>query len=297
MLHGRYSLLEEIGRGRSGVVRRGFDHVLKRDVAVKTMADTPQARWEMQLLGLLDHPNIVAFYDVIIHKGQIHLVMELASGGTVRQKRLTVDELVQIGLEAAGALQYLHELGFIHGDLKPSHLVFDNQGRVKLVDWGSSTTIGGPNMGGTLEYMAPEQAHCERSRSSLGDPRMDVYGLGKALINLARENKLRLPKELGDVLKRATSSSIQSRFQSMDEFAEHLEYVPNSNTRSSPSFIRGLAAAMFTFGLLVMGFAGEVYPAFFITFLGPAIVGLSALYSPVLAAVSLVIVILPALFI
>ena len=111
MLHERYSLFEVIGRGRGGVVRRGFDHVLKRDAAVKTMEDTPEARREVQMLGQLQHPRIAGFCDAVIHKGKIHLIMELGRGGTSRQRRLTLEDLLEVGQDAAEALSYLHNLG------------------------------------------------------------------------------------------------------------------------------------------------------------------------------------------
>lgn len=293
MLHGRYSLLEVLGRGRSGRVQRGFDHVLQREVAVKTLADTEEARWEIQILGKLSHPHIVEFFDAIIEKGKIRLVMELGAGGTVRQKRLSLQDLVLVGLEAGQALQYLHEHGLVHCDVKPSHLVFARDGKIKLVDFGTAAPIGAPIRGGTAKYMAPELR-----RGAPAHPRMDVFALAKTLLVLAAENKIRLPARLKQALKAAAASEPEKRIQNIEDFMQAL--MSSGSPTSSPgevslSLLRGGAAALFTVGFFAWGPNSQVYPAVFSWLLAPGIVGLSALYSPLLAAVSLTVVVLPCL--
>lgn len=288
VLHERYSLFEVIGKGRGGVVRRGFDHVLKRDAAVKTMEDTPEARREVQMLGQLQHPRIAGFCDAVIHKGKIHLIMELGRGGTSRQRRLTLEDLLEVGQDAAKALSYLHNLGFIHGDVKPSHLVFFDDGRVKLVDFGSSTTIGDGSLGGTRGYIAPE-----RRRGAPADPRMDVYSLGKTLLALAKENRIKLPAHLRIILQKATAFDPKERFQDMDEFLEAFQQETPAKESQPIPYLRGLACALFTLAFMFFGVGEEVYPAVFTTFLGPGIVGFCGLYSPLLALVSLAVVVIP----
>lgn len=292
MLHERYSLFEVIGRGRGGVVRRGFDHVLKRDVAIKTMADTTDARLEVEILGQLDHDHIVKFYDAVIHRGKVHLIMELARGGTVRQRKLTLAGLIEVGQSAAEALSYLHSLGLVHGDIKPSHLVFSEDGRVKLVDFGSSSAIDDVSLGGTKGYAAPE-----KKSGAAADPRTDVYSLGKTLLALAKENRIRLPSYLRCALKKATAPNPAERFRDMDEFLESLEFKAPLKERQSIPFLRGIACALFTLAFMFFGVGEEVYPAVFTTFLGPGIVGFCGMYSLLLAFVSLTIVVLPLFFI
>jgi serine/threonine protein kinase len=291
VLHGRYSLFEVVGQGRSGVVRRGYDHVLKREVAVKTMADSPYARWEVQLLGQLGHAHIAEFYDAIIEKGKLHLIMELCPGGTVRQKRLTLPELIHIGIQGGEALRHLHATGFVHCDVKPSHLAISGDGRVKLVDFGTAAALGEPALGGTARYMAPELKEAPAAH-----PRLDVYGLGKTLLTLAKENRLSLPKRLKAALRRACSPRPEERWQAMAAFLEELKAcatLEEQPSKPSLSYLRGGAAALSTLGILTLGVTPGMYPEVFTLLLGPGIVGFSALYSPFAAAVALAVVVLP----
>ncbi|MGI6149205.1 MAG: serine/threonine protein kinase [Firmicutes bacterium] len=289
MLHQRYNLFEVIGQGRSGVVRRGYDHVLQREVAVKTMADTPQARWEVQVLASLKHPHIVEFYDVVIQGGKIHLVMELGLGGTARDRCLTLAELIEVGQQAGEALHYLHQQGLVHCDIKPSHLAFSHAGTVKLVDFGTCAVVGGQAVGGTARFMAPEV-----KSEPCAHPRLDVFGLGKTLLVLAKANRIGLPRRLKSCFSLAASAAPEHRFQKMGEFLAVLDTGAGPGRKP---YWRGAAAALLTLGLLVFGTAQEVYPALFTVLLGPGIVGWSALYSPLLALIALAVVIWPCLLI
>lgn len=290
-MHGRYSMFEIIGQGRSGVVRRGWDHVFQRAAAVKAMADSPEARLEARLLGSLSHPNIGQFYDVMVDKGVLYLVMELGAGGTVRDRRLSLSDLIQIAREAGAALQYLHEMGLVHCDVKPSHLMYGQGGSVQLIDLGAAAVAGGPARGGTAHYMAPEL-----KREPAAHPRLDVFGLGRTLLALARENGIKLPKGLRRVLHTAAAAQPERRYQSIAEFLTALEACLTPTGREIATRVNFLWAgvgAVAALVALVLGSRHGVYPPVFTLGIGPGVVALCALYSPLLALVALAVAALP----
>jgi hypothetical protein len=217
-----YELLAPLGRGGMGVVYRARHMRLDRLVAVKVLPAErmrqPQAvarfHREMKALGNLDHPHIVRAYDAGEAEGKHFLAMELIDGvdlGSLAEREgpLAVADACELVRQAALGLDYAHRNGLVHRDVKPSNLMLDRTGTVKVLDLGlarlleesevdgderakpqaaggsefqvlSSELTGADQAMGTPDYMAPEQCtHCHAA-----DARTDVYSLGATLYRL-----------------------------------------------------------------------------------------------------------------
>jgi len=193
---GTYELLDEIGRGGTGVVYRARHTRLKTIVAVKVLPADALTRpdtlvrfdREMAAVGGLDHQHIVRATDAGEADGQHYLVMEYVEGGDLaalvaRQGPLPITEAASCILQAARGFVYAHSQGMIHRDVKPSNLLLGADGIVKVADLGLARLLltveddGSTHTGslmGTFDYMAPEQA----LNAKEADERADVYGLG-----------------------------------------------------------------------------------------------------------------------
>jgi serine/threonine-protein kinase len=189
---GKYQILDEIGRGGMGVVYRGYDTALERQVAIKVLA--PHLVWEKDFVerflreartaARLKHPNIVTIHDVGEQDGNYYIVMELLEGETLgqmvaRRGPLPVAEAASIASQVASALDRAHEQGLIHRDLKPGNVIVDKEGQATLTDFGIARAMEGTRLTstgatlGTPEYMSPEQALGREA-----DRRSDIYSLG-----------------------------------------------------------------------------------------------------------------------
>jgi len=202
---GDYELLEEIARGGMGVVFKARHKDLKRLVALKmilsgsmaTAEERQRFRREAELAANLDHPNIVPIFEVSEFQGCPYFSMKLVEGDSlahqirVRKKQKATydpDETARLMATLARALDYAHERGFLHCDLKPSNILLDREGRPHVTDFGlakrtsedSLLSVSGAILG-TPSYMAPEQASGARRGLS---PMTDVYGLGAIFYEL-----------------------------------------------------------------------------------------------------------------
>jgi hypothetical protein len=194
-----YRIGGEIGRGGWGVVLEGTHRQLGRKVAIKQLPmafgadESVRARFlsEARLLASMDHPHIVPLFDYVEREGLCLLVMEWLPGGTVwdrfRTAGITPEEACAVVIATCAALQYAHERGVLHRDVKPENLLFTAERVVKVTDFGIAKVIGGGEAKatragevlGTPAYMAPEQAQ----GAELG-PQADVYSTGTMLYEL-----------------------------------------------------------------------------------------------------------------
>ncbi len=175
-LNNRYEIREILGQGGMGIVYRAYDVVVKREVALKTLRDTPsRASLEMfqrecQVLAALSHPNIIEIFDIGEYQeaGQSkpYFVMPLLPGQTLDKlirsasQRLTTERVVEIMVQTCRGLQAAHERGLVHRDIKPSNIFVLSDDSVKIIDFGVAHMIDvRASMGvrGTLLYMSPEQ--------------------------------------------------------------------------------------------------------------------------------------------
>jgi serine/threonine protein kinase len=193
---GHYELREVLGEGGIGRVYAGYDTVLQREVAIKSLRPEllrdsnflARFRAEATSLARLNHPNITTVHALINESRNMYMVMELVRGETLedllkrRNGPLGLREGLGIIAQAADGLAYAHSMGVIHRDIKPANLMITEGGLVKIMDFGIARARGSQRLTrdgsivGTLAYMAPEQL-----RGEPGDERSDLYSLAIVL--------------------------------------------------------------------------------------------------------------------
>ena len=198
MLGGRYRLGGVIGTGGSGTVYLADDLSLGRQVAVKVLhsslvgdeAFVERFRSEARLVASLADPHVVAIYDWGVD-GQAYLVTEYLGGGSLRSilssgRTLTPSQMLMVALEACRALDHAHRQGIVHRDVKPANLLFGQDARLRIADFGladaltgtvSRELFGGGGVIGTARYASPEQAQGRPL-----DGRSDVYALALCMV-------------------------------------------------------------------------------------------------------------------
>jgi serine/threonine protein kinase len=189
---GRFQIKEERGRGGMAVVYKAYDNVLQRTVALKVLLPllaaneefTQRFHREAITAANLRHPNIVIIYDVGSYESFEYIVMEYLEGPTLQQEiqqkgALDIDRVLSIVHHLAAALDYAHQQGLIHRDVKPANIILGACDHVTLTDFGLVKAARGRKITGegaavgTLNYMSPEQAVGQEL-----DSRSDVYSLG-----------------------------------------------------------------------------------------------------------------------
>jgi serine/threonine protein kinase len=193
---GRYEVVSRLGQGGMGSLYLAKDPKIGRLVAIKLVRqefDSPEARQrfarEAQSAGALRHPNIVTIFDVDEHEGLPFIAMEYIDGETLaevvkRKALLPISRRLQWLEDLCAGLAYAHRQGVIHRDIKPANLMVDNEGTLKILDFGlarrdatkftqSNVLIGTPN------YMSPEQI-----RGQQLDARSDIFAVGALMYEL-----------------------------------------------------------------------------------------------------------------
>ena len=197
---GDYELLEEIGRGGQGVVYRARQKSLNRTVALKviglgqwaTEAHLKRFRREAEAAARLDHPCIVPIHEVGERDGHCYFSMNFVEGGqldeVVRDSPMSTRQAAELIAKVARTVNYAHEHGILHRDIKPGNILLDQKGEPHLTDFGlarlvetESTITRTKEVLGTPSYMAPEQAVGEARKLTSAT---DVYGLGAVLYQL-----------------------------------------------------------------------------------------------------------------
>jgi eukaryotic-like serine/threonine-protein kinase len=261
---GRYQITGELGRGGMGIVYRGKDPLIGREVAIKTLTEvTPELRERFYLearSGILSHPNIVTVYELGEHEGSPFIAMEYIAGESLekmlrRLGRLSVLEAVSIVEQLCAGLGHAHGNGVVHRDIKPANVLVQPDGRVTIVDFGiarladqSRRLTRTDALLGTFHYIAPERLKGETS-----DNRADIWSTGvmfyemltgelpfngkdiSALYQVIHEPYTPLqdfvedlPPGLSDVVQKALEKRVEDRYETAEGMALDLQVVSNA---------------------------------------------------------------------
>lgn len=261
ILSGRYQIIKRLGEGGMANVYEARDLILQRDVAVKLLRldlrDDQAAirRFQGEAMSLieLDNPHIVSIYDIGEENGLQYLVMEYVKGLNLKQyieqySPLDYYRIVEIMEQVLEAVGQAHANGIIHRDLKPQNILLDEQGNVKISDFGiaiaaQSTLTKTNTMLGSVHYISPEQAH-----GSIITNQSDIYSLGIILFELltghvpyegqtavsvalkhyqaqmpnVTDLNPTVPQSLENIVLHATAKELTDRYKSVGEMAVDL---------------------------------------------------------------------------
>src|SRR5882757_7463834 len=261
---GKYDVTDKLGEGGMGVVYKGIDPGIGRPVAIKMMtggfAENPDLlkrfQREAQSAGTLQHPNIVIIYELGTHEGSPYMAMEFIAGESLESmvsshKRMSLVEKTEIMIQVLEGLQYAHEHGIVHRDIKPGNIMLLKDGTVKIVDFGiarisdnSMTKTG--QIVGTINYMSPEQFN-----GHVVDGRTDVFSAAVLFYEFLtgvlpfdgaetpsvilkilnepppplKEHLQEFPEQLETIVHKALAKDREERFSSADDFAFDLQHL------------------------------------------------------------------------
>ena len=269
---GPYELATSIGAGGMGEVYRAHDQRLGRDVAVKIIpvsfaSDASRVRrfeQEARAAASLNHPNILAVYDIGTHDQCPYIVSELLEGQTLRERLrggpLPIRKVVDYALQIARGLAAAHDRGIVHRDLKPDNIFITNDGRVKILDFGLAK-LTRPETGiddqtktvqsepgtvlGTVGYMSPEQV-----RGKETDARSDLFSFGTVLYEMVSGKRAFKGDSAADVFSAILkeeppdlTQSNQNVFPALDRLVRHcLEKNPAERFQSAHDLAFNLEA-------------------------------------------------------
>ncbi|WP_391208577.1 Stk1 family PASTA domain-containing Ser/Thr kinase [Psychrobacillus sp. L4] len=261
-ISGRYKLLEMIGGGGMSNVYLAHDMILDRDVAIKVLRydfsneEELRRRFQREALSAtsLTHPNIVSIYDVGEDEDIQYIVMEYVKGETLKQyiqsdAPISPNKSVTIMKQLTSAIANAHNNHIIHRDVKPQNILLDEEGKVKVTDFGIAMALSATSYTqtnsvlGTVHYLSPEQA-----RGGMATNRSDIYALGIVLFELltgqlpfSGESAVSIalkhlqtetpsiraiipsiPQSLENVVLKATAKDPKNRYRSAEEMEEDL---------------------------------------------------------------------------
>ncbi|SPE62815.1 putative Mitogen-activated protein kinase kinase [Verrucomicrobia bacterium] len=263
-------ILDFLGSGGMGSVYKARQPRLDRLVALKILLPEKQAEprfgerfeREARALARLNHSNIVAVYDFGQVERSFYLLMEFVEGVTLRQllrsRKMAPEEALAIVPRICEALQYAHDQGIVHRDIKPENILLDQQGRVKIADFGIAKILGGKQAGpaltaggqvvGTPHYMAPEQIE----KPQTVDHRADLYSLGVVFYEMltgelplgkfpapsSRLHGVQIDVRLDVVVLRALEKEPERRYQHASNIKTDVETIASTPAPSSVTLLR-----------------------------------------------------------
>jgi serine/threonine protein kinase/Tfp pilus assembly protein PilF len=261
---GRYTIIEELGRGGMGVVYKAEDTKLKRTVALKflppELTHIPDVKdrfmREAQAAAALDHPNICTVYEFDEAEEKTFISMAYVEGQSLRKKLesgpLELDEALRIATQAAQGLQIAHKKGVVHRDIKSANIMVTEDNQAKIMDFGLARMTGGTLITkegmtmGTIAYMSPEQARGEEV-----DHRTDIWSFGVVLYEMfggqlpfkgeqdqavvysilnekpkpITELRSEIPVSIGQVVDKALEKNPDKRYQQINELLDDLKSI------------------------------------------------------------------------
>ncbi len=257
-----YKIFEKLGEGGMGEVYLAEDTKLSRRVALKFLPSQlaqegdfkERFKREAQAAAALNHPNIITIHEVSEHEGRPFIAMEYVEGQSLKEviadRDLSVEEILNIGIQVSDGLAKAHQAGIVHRDIKPHNILMDKDGRARICDFGlakakrdAMLTQTGTTLG-TVAYMSPEQA-----RGQEVDQRSDIFSLGVILYEmftrqlpfkgeheaaifhsimnehpqpLARFNN-KVSQELQRIVSKALAKDKEERYQHVDDLRADLK--------------------------------------------------------------------------
>lgn len=284
---GRYRIRGVLGKGAMGQVYDGHDATLDRRVAIKTIrtSDLDEAtakhysmrfQREVRAVARLNHPNIVQVYDFGNEGDLAYIVMEYIEGRELKdyldaKESFDLGRIFTLMLELLDALDFAHEAGVIHRDVKPANVMINAAGHAKLADFGvaritdeqsgEATRVGA--MVGTPSHMSPEQIQGQQI-----DRRTDIFSAGVVLYQLLTGQKpfdgagwalakqivqddpvwpsqlVQIPPAIDLVMARALAKHADQRYPTARSFADDLKRVRDGKAPEAPPMSRKAAAAL-----------------------------------------------------
>jgi len=271
---GKYDIIKPLGKGAMGIVYLAHDTILERDVALKVMvaaiADDPELKTrferEAKAVARMTHPNVVNVFDLGSHTdGSPFIAMELLKGMDLQKAvrtppPLTLERKVNIIVQTLAGLAHAHQAGIVHRDIKPANIFINQDGTVKIMDFGvarltTASMTGTGNIVGTADYMSPEQV-----KGAKVDGRSDLFSVGCMLYELLagrrpfhsdnlmaifykitheEPNFDLIPEgaeydDLMPVLKKSLAKTLDERYQTAYDFAVDLrEFLKGRATSAS----------------------------------------------------------------
>jgi serine/threonine protein kinase len=249
---GKYVIINEVGQGSTGRVFLSHDPYYGRDVAIKlynieSEEDEQRARVtrkmffnEAQMMGRLQHPNILPIYDAGEENGSYYVVTEHVHGARTLaaycrpDNLLRIDDVVEIIFKCAKGLHYAHSRGVIHRDVKPSNIMLTLDNDVRVIDFGiaiikDSDVSRIEGIAGSPSYMSPEQV-----QSAEITPRSDLYSLGAVMYELLTGYRPFRANSLSKLLHQIVYASPQPIHTLRNGIPEELEEVVMTSLRKEP---------------------------------------------------------------
>ncbi len=273
---GKYKILSTIGSGGFGTVYLADDTWIDKKVALKVPhkqgVDFGELLREPRLLASLNHPNIVTILTAEKQENVFFIVMEFVPGETLetiiaRDGALDVARALDYTCQIANAVDHAHKHGVLHRDLRPSNVLVNDRGLLKVADFGTSRFLEiaahGTTVIGSPPYMAPEQFQGKAVFAS------DIYSLGVTLYQMftgelpyatpspadfdrlmsgdlvtpPRQKNPKVPRALSDIVMRAMAPAIQHRYQRVHELLDDVSAVLSARPRRTPRSAAALDAA------------------------------------------------------